>query len=61
MYSLHLLTERKMSIDLYYLSGSPPCGAVLLAAKIIGVDINIKNVDLAKGEHLTPEFLKVSN
>lgn len=49
-----------MPIDLYCLTGSPPCAAVLLTANIIGIDVNIKNVDLQKGEHLTPEFLKVT-
>lgn len=48
-----------MPIDLYYLGGSAPCRSVLLAAKAVGVDLNLKTVDLMKGEHLTPEFLKV--
>lgn len=49
-----------MPIDLYYVPGSAPCRAVLLAAKALGVDLNLKYTDLMKGEHLTPEFVKVN-
>jgi len=49
-----------MPIDLYQVPGSAPCRAVRLAAAAIGVDINLKNVDLMGGEHLKPEFLKVT-
>lgn len=50
----------KMPIDLYYVPGSAPCRTVLLAAKAVGVDLNLKYTDLMKGEHLSPEFIKVS-
>lgn len=49
-----------MTLDLYYVPGSAPCRTVLLAAKALGVDLNLKYLDLMKGEHLTPEFIKVS-
>lgn len=48
-----------MPLDLYYVGGSAPCRSVLLAAKAVGVDLNLKVVDLMKGEQMTPEFLKV--
>lgn len=48
-----------MPIDFYYVGGSAPCRSVLLAAKAVGVDLNLKTVDLMKGEQMTPEFLKV--
>ena len=48
-----------MPIDLYQLTGSPPCRTVRLAAAAIGVDLNLKNVDLKAGEHLKSEFIKV--
>lgn len=48
-----------MPIDLYYIGGSAPCRAVLLAAKAVGVDLNLKTIDLMKGEQMTPEYLKV--
>ncbi|KAK9881164.1 hypothetical protein WA026_014512 [Henosepilachna vigintioctopunctata] len=47
-----------MTIDLYYINGSAPCRAVLLAAKALGIDLNLKYLDLMKGEHLTPEFIQ---
>ena len=49
-----------MPLDFYYLPGSAPCRAVLLAAKAVGVELNCKMLDLMKGEHLTPEFLKIN-
>ncbi|KAB0802678.1 hypothetical protein PPYR_04864 [Photinus pyralis] len=49
-----------MPIDCYYLPASAPCRAVLLTAKAIGVELNLKRIDLMKGEHLTPEFLKIN-
>jgi glutathione S-transferase len=48
-----------MTIDFYYLPGSSPCRSVLLAAKALGVDLNLKLTNLMAGDHLTPEFLKV--
>ncbi|KYM78581.1 Glutathione S-transferase 1, isoform D [Atta colombica] len=47
-----------MPIDLYQLTGSSPCRTVRLAAAAIGVDLNLKNVDLKAGEHLKSEFIK---
>ncbi|KAM7312308.1 glutathione S-transferase 1 [Ixodes scapularis] len=49
-----------MPVDLYNLYGSPPCGLVRMLAKHIGVELNVKNVNLAKGENRTPEFLKMN-
>nr|AVZ44716.1 glutathione S-transferase 1 [Grapholita molesta]UYI58584.1 glutathione S-transferase 13 [Grapholita molesta]WDQ36037.1 glutathione S-transferase 1 [Grapholitha molesta] len=46
--------------DLYYVPGSAPCRAVLLAAKALNVTLNLKLVDLHKGEHLKPEYLKIN-
>ncbi|XP_043289689.1 uncharacterized protein [Venturia canescens] len=50
----------KMPIDLYHVPGSKPCRAVRLAAAALGVDLNLKHVDLMHGEHLKPEFLKLN-
>lgn len=44
---------------LYYTPLSQPCRSVLLAAATIGVDLELKPINLVAGEHLTPEFLKV--
>jgi glutathione S-transferase len=48
-----------MTIDFYYVPASAPCRTVLLAAKALGVDMNLKLTNLMAGEHLKPEFLKV--
>lgn len=39
---------------------SPPVRAVLLTAKALNIDLELKLVDLWKAQHLTPEFLMVS-
>uniref|UniRef100_A0A0A9XGG7 Glutathione S-transferase 1, isoform D n=1 Tax=Lygus hesperus TaxID=30085 RepID=A0A0A9XGG7_LYGHE len=49
-----------MTIDFYYTPGSSPCRNVLLAAKAVGVDLNLKLLDLMKGEHLAPDFVKIN-
>ncbi|XP_063371562.1 glutathione S-transferase 1-1-like [Cydia fagiglandana] len=46
--------------DLYYVPGSAPCRAVLLAAKALNVNLNLKLVDLHHGEQLKPEYLKLN-
>lgn len=50
-----------MPIDLYQLSGSAPCRAVRLAAAAVGVDLNLKDTNLMTGDHLKPEFVKVTS
>lgn len=49
-----------MGIDLYYTPGSSPCRAVLMTAKAVGVDLNLKLTNLMAGEHLKPEYLKLN-
>ncbi|XP_077511404.1 glutathione S-transferase 1-like [Amblyomma americanum] len=49
-----------MPYTLYNLYGSPPCATVRMLAKHIGVDLELKNVDTFKKEHLTPEYLKIN-
>lgn len=61
IFLLHLAKPvLNMGLDFYYLPGSAPCRAVMLTAKALGINLNLKHCDLMKGEHLTPEFLKVS-
>nr|WUG53826.1 glutathione S-transferase [Zeugodacus cucurbitae] len=47
-------------MDFYYSAASGPCRAVLMTAQAIGVELNKIPVDLRKGEHLTPEYLKLN-
>ena len=45
---------------LYYERGSPPCAAVYMTAKTLGIDLKIQNINLLTGEHLKPEFLALN-
>ncbi|XP_075975919.1 glutathione S-transferase 1-1-like [Anticarsia gemmatalis] len=49
-----------MPIDLYYVPGSAPCRAVLLTAKALNLNLNLKLVDLHHGDHLKPEYIKLN-
>ncbi|XP_013196509.2 glutathione S-transferase 1-1 [Amyelois transitella] len=46
--------------DLYQMPGSAPCRAVLLTARALNINLNLKLVDLQRGDHLKPEFLKLN-
>ncbi|XP_014102297.2 glutathione S-transferase 1 isoform X2 [Bactrocera oleae] len=45
---------------LYYATLSPPSRAVLLTAKLLGLDLELRPVNLLKGEHLTDDFIKMN-
>nr|QEP99756.1 glutathione S-transferase delta 2 [Glyphodes pyloalis]QGZ00471.1 glutathione S-transferase delta2 [Glyphodes pyloalis]QIJ96706.1 glutathione S-transferase delta 2 [Glyphodes pyloalis] len=49
-----------MGLDLYYVPGSPPCRSVLLTARALNLNLNLKLVDLHGGEHMKPEYLKIN-
>lgn len=49
-----------MPIDFYHIPLSAPCRAVLLTARQLGVELNMKHIDLLKGEQLTPHFLSIN-
>ena len=46
-------------IKFFYVPGSPPCRGVLLTAAALNIDMDMKILNLMKGEHMTPEFIKV--
>lgn len=48
-----------MPPTLYYLPPSPPCRAVLLLGKLLGIDFDLKAVNIQEGEHLKAEFVEV--
>nr|CAD7587476.1 unnamed protein product [Timema genevievae] len=50
----------KMTIDLYYQPHSAPCRSIMLLAKAIGVELNLKKTSILDGDHLKPEFLKLN-
>nr|AVC68807.1 glutathione S-transferase 10 [Subpsaltria yangi] len=49
----------KMTIDFYYTPSSPPCRAVMMAARALDLELNFKIVDLTKKEHLRPSYLRI--
>ncbi|XP_075744629.1 glutathione S-transferase 1-like [Rhipicephalus microplus] len=49
-----------MTITLYNWPGSPPCGFVLAVAKQLGVQLEVKNVNLAQKEQLSEPYLKIN-
>lgn len=50
-----------MTIDLYYMSESPPCRAVQMVAANLNIPLNLKPLNLSTGEHLTDnEFGKLN-
>ncbi|XP_030192436.1 glutathione S-transferase theta-1-like [Lynx canadensis] len=46
----------ELFLDLY----SPPCRAIYIFAKKNGIPFEFRSVELGRGEHLKPEFLKVN-
>lgn len=49
-----------MPLTLYMMPLSPPARSVLMCAAASGIDLNLKILDLLKGEHLSVEYLKVT-
>ncbi|CAK1544114.1 unnamed protein product [Leptosia nina] len=47
-------------IKLYYLPPSPPCRAVMMTARVLGLDLELVLTNIMKGEHLTPEYQKMN-
>ncbi|CAD7084917.1 unnamed protein product [Hermetia illucens] len=47
-------------MDLYYSPLSAPCRSILMTAKALGLELNLKPTHLSAGDHLTPEYLKMN-
>ncbi len=47
-------------IELFYVSGSPYSWRVMLTAEVKGVPYERRQLQLSKGEHRSPEFLKMN-
>ncbi|XP_072950040.1 glutathione S-transferase 1-like [Epargyreus clarus] len=47
-------------IKMYYLPPSPPCRAVLMTARAVGIDLELVLTNILEGQHMTPEFLKMN-
>lgn len=49
------------SINFYYIPMSAPCRAVIFTAKALGIEMNMKYLNLLKGHHKTESFAKVNS
>lgn len=49
-----------MAPKLYVAETSPPVRSVLITAAAIGLELEKQEVDIPKGENLTPEYLEVT-
>ncbi|GJQ67931.1 hypothetical protein Trydic_g16689 [Trypoxylus dichotomus] len=54
------LYECIMAPVLYQVISSPPCRAVFMLARAIGLKLDLKDVNLAENQHLTPRYLKLN-
>ncbi|XP_047494100.1 uncharacterized protein LOC125042503 [Penaeus chinensis] len=55
--SLH---SARMTIDFYYFLPSPFCRSVLLTARALGLNLNLKETDVWEGEQKKPEFVALN-
>lgn len=53
-------TTMPSKVTLYFTAGSPPARAVLLLARYLKVDVELKQVDLRAGEQKTESFAKLN-
>lgn len=49
-----------MVVDFYFMAESPPCRAVEMVAKAVGVSLNKKPLNLFTKEHLNEDYLKLN-
>jgi len=49
-----------MGVTLYYFPMSAPCRTVMLGAKSIGVELDLKLTNIMEGAHMTEEYLKMN-
>ncbi|XP_049871075.1 glutathione S-transferase D7-like isoform X3 [Pectinophora gossypiella] len=49
-----------LPIKLYYLPPSPPCRVVMMAARVMGIELDLILTNIMEGAHMTPEYLKMN-
>jgi glutathione S-transferase len=49
-----------MGLTLYHLNISPPVRAVVLTIRNLGLNVELKHLNMYEGEHLSPDFLKLN-
>lgn len=47
-------------MNLYYLDVSPPCRSVLILGRILGLEFNLKTVNIQNHDQLKKEFLNLN-
>ena len=47
-------------IKFYYLAPSPPCRAVMMAARALDLELDLIPTNIMDGDHKTPEYLKMN-
>lgn len=55
-----LIRGGKMAPTLYYLPQSPPCRSILLLAKMLDIDLDLKVINILEGEQMKAEFLEMN-
>ncbi|XP_067672200.1 glutathione S-transferase 1-like [Haliotis asinina] len=48
------------NIQVYYFMGSPPCRAVFMTAKALGVPLELKELKYVNSDHHKPEYTKIN-
>lgn len=52
---------KNMPLKLFYNEMSPPCRAVLMTAKVLGVDLVMTKVNIYTNEQIDDNLMRVSN
>lgn len=56
-----LFRGEHMTPVLYYFPPSPPCRTLLLLGRLLGLEFELRVVDVLRGEQLRPEYVKVGS
>lgn len=55
-----LIRGGSMAPTLYYLPPSPPCRSILLLAKLLDLQLDLKVINILEGEQMKPEFVELN-
>ena len=56
-----IVRGQQMTPVMYYLPPSPPCRVVMLLGKMLGIDFDLKVINLQEGDQFKAEFVDVSH
>lgn len=59
VYYLFIRSSR-MAPTLYYMPPSPPCRSILLLAKMLEIDLDLKLINILEGENLKQDFVEIN-